>query len=115
MSSDDEYEAPLSPNTLYREQLGSMLDTYKSMQEDKETISFEEIREVIQLSNMIVPMENLMEVYSNSIGLDNNATREEFIAMLKDIMRSTQSTTPSREGTPSTRIKSSIDFQEKCL
>ena len=112
--SSDEYEEPLSPNTLYREQLGSMFDTYKSMQEQKETITLEEIREVIQLSNLNISIVDFTEAYKMKIGMDRSATREEFISILKDIL-SPPSDADSNPKTASPRINSSLDFQEKCI
>jgi len=120
-------EMPLSPNTLYQEQFSKLFDTYKSMQEDKENISFEEVRELVEIARLTIPVVDLREEFTKTIGMDNLATKQQFISMMRTLISSNSLTTPrdgGSEETPESRPitaasqlggRESADFQEKCL
>lgn len=116
-NDEDQMERPLSPETLYREQFEKMFDTYKSMQQDKETINFEEVRELLQLSNLSIPVAAIKEEYDRRIGIENKATREQFVSIMRELIStvSIQSSPTVTKASSSTTPRSNIDFQERCM
>ncbi|KAG2377608.1 hypothetical protein C9374_009124 [Naegleria lovaniensis] len=111
---EEDMERPLSPELLYREQFEKMFDTYKSLQEEREMINFEEVRELLQLSNLSISAASIKEVFDQKIGIENKATREQFVSIMRELI-STVSNSPRQVLKHASPNSSSIDFQEKCM
>ncbi|KAL9648154.1 hypothetical protein ABK040_007518 [Willaertia magna] len=108
-----EKERP-SPTTLFNEVLANVFDVYKAQKEDKENISLGEAKEILHVSGLKIDELELETEYDKEIGRDNLANKEQFITVMKALIRN-QKDEQLDEELRKRRENKTLDFQQQAM